>query len=80
MNFFILGGNGRLGSRLCPFLESRGHKIFKLSRDKNKIKSIFSSYKPNIIVNLAANTNVDECERNINLAFHSNIEPLITSV
>ena len=76
MRFFIVGANGHLGSRLCPFLESKGHIVFKLSRNEKEIKHLFSKINPQVIINLAANTNVDECEQNIRSAFHSNIEPL----
>ncbi len=76
MKFFILGPYGNLGSRLCPYLECRGHEVFKLGRSENEIKSIFSKIIPDSIVNLAANTNVDDCERNLKSAYLSNVEPL----
>ena len=45
---------------------------FKLNLTKSlKVKSILNRIKPDIIIHLAALTNVDECEKNYNKAFNN---------
>ena len=78
MNFFILGAFGLLGTRLSPYLESKGHNVYKLGKTDEEIKDKFQSITPDSIINLAANTNVDFCEKNPKEAYLSNVTPLYT--
>lgn len=77
-----------LGSSLAPFLQSLGHTVIRQSRsDGYDIKldpldhlaweSCLKQLHPDSIVNLAAATNVDQCEENPRWAFDANIGPLL---
>jgi len=64
-------GNGKLGSRL---LQRDG--FFPLKCDINRIQTIekeINSVQPDLIVNLAAITSIDECERNYPKAIQVNV-------
>jgi dTDP-4-dehydrorhamnose reductase len=84
----LLGASGMLGSSLAPKLQAVGHTVFRQSRaDGYDIKLDLVSHQswidclvrlqPETIVNLAAATNVDQCELNPHWAFEANIEPLL---
>jgi dTDP-4-dehydrorhamnose reductase len=80
----ITGASGLLGSTLAHFLEANGYNIY---RHGNKTKSDFNcdltnltttselleNTYPDIVINLAALTDVDKCEREINLAYRLNV-------
>lgn len=77
-----------LGSSLAPFLRSLGHTVIRQSRsDGYDIKlnpldhlaweSCLKQLQPDSVVNLAAATNVDQCEENPRWAFDANIGPLL---
>lgn len=77
-----MGAYGFLGTRLSYFLKEKGYKVFRHGRGKEADFKItdYSTFHQKItannissIVNLVAATNVDECERNIDLAFEANI-------
>ena len=73
MCIVILGGNGVLGSYLSKYLKENKYTIFEVNRSNES--TIFKEIiKHNIktIVNCVALTNVDKCEKNIELAFNSN--------
>ena len=42
--------------------------------DKNRVKDVIHTFYPDIVVNLAAYTNVDGCERNKELAWNINVK------
>lgn len=79
----IFGSTGLLGSRLEPYLRSRGHDIVAVGRrdadyilpdfDSNNLKSLFNIHNPDCVINLVAATNVDLCERNVHFAVDSNM-------
>ena len=81
----VTGANGLLGSHVCKFLKSKKYKVFKFKKNKvnllNKKESnnFFFKNKFNIILNLAAITNIDRCEKfnkkalDINTIFLRNI-------
>lgn len=88
----ITGGFGLLGSSLNKFLIDKGYKTFPLSRNdkiskfngdvRNKdefIKTI-NQIRPNFLINLIANTNVDDCERDVNFAYVSNVMTIMSIV
>lgn len=77
-----------LGSSLGPHLKSEGHTVIRQSRsDGYDIKlnplnhqdwmDCLKQLQPDVVVNLAAATNVDQCEQNPQLAFDANIGPLL---
>ena len=77
-----------LGSSLAPYLQSAGHIVFRQSRsDGYDIKmnplndqawaEYLNELQPGTIVNLAAATNVDQCEQNPQWAFDANVGPLL---
>lgn len=83
----VFGGNGMLGSQLLPTLRLAGYNALCLVRTKNcdsdiqidytnfeSLSRILDSIKPTHIVNLAAMTNVDECESSPNQAYEANVK------
>ena len=85
--FLILGSDGFLGSYLINYLNLKKIKIFKHSRKKNKkynfsltdskiLSKNLDKLKPDVIVNLAAKTNVEQCEQNVMDSYTSNVEIL----
>ncbi len=83
MKILILGSNGILGSALSPYLEKKGHKIynnFRLKKNlsiKNEynfcIKDLLKNKKIDCIINLAAMTNLNLCEQDLNSAYYANV-------
>lgn len=83
MNIVLTGSKGLLGSTLKQKLKIN-YKIFEISRserpysidlcDYNKTENLFDEIKPNLIINLAANTDLDSLESNfyesININFN----------
>lgn len=79
----LIGSNGLLGASLAKVLQSASNLITvnKTSANsdynvdmssKTKSQLLLSEIKPDLIVNLAALTNVDACEENIGLAYATN--------
>ncbi|MDR0911607.1 MAG: dTDP-4-dehydrorhamnose reductase [Methanobrevibacter sp.] len=83
MKILVTGAKGMLGTDLIDIL-SKNHEIIatdivddenivKLDiTDLNDIKSKFNSLKPDIVINVAAFTDVDACETNEDLAYKIN--------
>jgi dTDP-4-dehydrorhamnose reductase len=93
MKLLILGSSGLLGSRLTPYLYSRGYDVKTHSRsgdaeyhadlnDLVHINKIFGMIEPAVIVNLVGLTDVDRCETHPNQAYLENVRTVenITSV
>ena len=81
MQILLLGRNGRLGSCLVKTL-SKSHKVialdksqFNLSNSYSKFK-ILKRYKPEIIINAAAYTDVVGAEENKKYALEVNSDSL----
>lgn len=85
-NICILGGTGMLGTSLVPRLRDLGHNVVCFSReskdgenmvvdfaDDNSLERALEACNPSFVINLAALTNVDECEKNPHLAFSTNV-------
>jgi dTDP-4-dehydrorhamnose reductase len=77
----ITGASGLLGSSLAPFLSNYGHAVFTTSRitgtDLTSIDQTFAALymiNPEVVVNLSAATNVDECEVNPQFAYLANVK------
>jgi dTDP-4-dehydrorhamnose reductase len=79
----VPGGNGMLGSVLVPGLRERGHEVLVLGRsappplavdltDGVATHAALQAISPDVIVNLAALTNVDACEQDPGRAFDAN--------
>jgi len=86
LNIIVTGSNGRLGTNLCSFLESRGYSIFRYFRKRNSddteyvqsfnLEQILSQKNIDFIINLIALTDLNFCENNILKAYQSNIYSL----
>lgn len=83
MKILILGAYGFLGKYLSKELNK--YHLFRQGRDKNsqlfinkitsnKIKKICEKNQIELIINLVANTNVNECEKNYKKAYYDNVE------
>ena len=83
MKVLVTGARGLLGSALCPYLEQKGYDVQRHSRandpdvladlaDFNQARSALDQAQPDLIINLAACTNVDECKLNPRTAYSAN--------
>jgi dTDP-4-dehydrorhamnose reductase len=78
--YLITGANGQLGSALARALASRGERFAAPShaeldvRDAAAIDRAFARHAPRIVVNCAALTKVDTCEREPQLAESANAD------
>lgn len=80
----VTGANGMLGSSLCPLLTGEGHEaIFadlhgvngleKMDvRDFDQVKFHINRFRPTLVFHLAAETDVDGCETDIDHAYTTN--------
>jgi len=75
MRFLVTGAAGMVGSALCPFLRQEGYKVratdinpskedldFLDVRIFSKVENHIKEVQPDIIIHLAAETDVDKCE------------------
>jgi dTDP-4-dehydrorhamnose reductase len=75
---FIIGHKSRLAQYLIPELSKEfllNYSFMNISVDYSNYNNLFKNlerFKPDIIINLAALTNVDRCAKNIILAYNSN--------
>jgi dTDP-4-dehydrorhamnose reductase len=85
MRIVVLGAKGRLGSYLIPHLLSCRHEVLCLSRngeddwcadltDLHQVCAALDKMVPDVIVNLAAQTNIDECEISPQSAYLANVK------
>ena len=79
IKLLVTGSNGQLGSHfnntnnsLFDIISSNYKKKINFVHldivDENEVKSVIDKYKPDVIINTAAITNVDFCESNKSLA------------
>lgn len=79
MRVFVTGWDGLLGSSLVPRLRT-GHEVdgFGVKAadilDRNHLRGKLDSFRPDLVVHLAAMTQVDRCEEEVNEAFRINGE------
>jgi dTDP-4-dehydrorhamnose reductase len=80
----VAGAQGMLGCTLVPHLRAAGYDVICHARNGEsgvcfdlaepaQIRTMLDRTKPDVIVNLAALTNVDECERNPNQSYLANV-------
>lgn len=83
MRVFVVGAKGLLGSSLCPILQNCGHEVLRQSRTKgvevninpadcSALERVLGDICPDVIINLAALTNVDDCEKDPRAAYLAN--------
>lgn len=86
----MLGAYGMLGSSLAPHLAGAGYRVFRQGRrataqvcvdplDEAALARAIADCEPDSIVNLAAATDVDQCEMDPQCAFLANVR-LVESV
>ena len=83
----VLGSSGFLGKYLCKYLKKKNLKVYEQGRKKNsqikldllnkdKLKLVILKIKPDIIINLVAETNLEKCEKSLIYAKKMNIETI----
>ena len=85
MKVFLTGADGMLGSAVCPMLVRRGHIVVATDlspsnkettqldvRNYIQVKETIDKIKPDIVMHLAAETDVDRCEVEPDHAFLTN--------
>lgn len=85
MKLIVTGAAGMLGSALCPILHEQGHLVIatdirmltqvvqKLDvRDLNEVKDFCRLNQPDAVMHLAAETNLELCEKDIAHAYETN--------
>ena len=84
MNIIIAGGTGLLGSTITPIITKKYPKTMTLgTKDpadiqcdltkRSQTDAKLAEYRPEVIINLVAQTNVDACEANCQSAFQLNV-------
>jgi len=83
MRVLITGAHGLLGSTLAPHVASKGHTVATCSRTQGDVRAdlavraevdaALDVAKPDVLINLVAHTNVDDCERDPQLAYRANV-------
>jgi dTDP-4-dehydrorhamnose reductase len=78
----VSGGNGLLGATLVPVLRNQGYEVFVASRaaenggvdlrSRSKTVEVLDRVCPDVVINLVAATDVDQCERDPVAAYRSN--------
>lgn len=77
MKILVTGAKGMLGTDLCTIFEPE-HTVYPTDiddmdvRDRSAIAAVADEFQPDMIVHLAAMTNVDECEKQPDAAYHTN--------
>jgi dTDP-4-dehydrorhamnose reductase len=78
MKVLLTGSNGQLGRELASILPERGHEVVALDRqsldvaDPEAVERAVEEYSPEVVINAAAYTNVDACEKETDLAYSVN--------
>ncbi len=79
MNILITGAKGMLGTDLCEVL-TPAHTVTGVDLDEvdiadlDAVKDQVMSVAPDLVINVAAYTDVDGCEDNVELAFRANAD------
>ncbi|HEX2742546.1 MAG TPA: dTDP-4-dehydrorhamnose reductase [Rubrobacter sp.] len=78
MKVLLTGSNGQLGRELAGILPERGHGVVALDRksldvaDPEAVERVVEEHSPEVVINAAAYTNVDACEKETDLAYSVN--------
>ncbi len=78
MRLLITGAKGQLGREWLEFLKGSGHEVFGFGSselnitDVESVQAIFKQVNPDLVINCAAYTNVDQAEDEPELAFKVN--------
>ena len=80
MKVLLLGKSGMLGSYFLKHLAGdHDFEMYAFDRKNLDISSfkdlekVFKKISPNLVINCAAYTKVDDCEKNPNLAYETNV-------
>lgn len=79
MKVLITGANGQLGRELCEVLMGEGYEVFPYGKNDLNIGEIEAvrdaliSNKPDVVINCAAYTKVDDCESHYSIAYAVNV-------
>jgi len=85
MRILVTGAYGMVGSVLCPELRRKGHEVISTDlmsadpsilvldiRNKRAVSSMIKNTSPELVIHLAAETDVDRCELEPEHAYLSN--------
>ena len=78
MKVLITGAKGMLGTDLCQEWQARGYEMYATDiqemdvRDSLQVQKTFADFKPELVLHLAALTDVDACEREPEQAYRTN--------
>ena len=78
MKILVTGAKGMLGQDLCPILEDEGYEVIETDIDNLDItnlentQEVIKENKPDIVIHLAAYTNVDKAEEDKETAYKIN--------
>lgn len=79
MKIIVTGAEGQLGSELCERLSELKYEVFRLSKleldisDENKVSALINQIQPDVVINTAAYTKVDDCEAKYQTAYNVNV-------
>lgn len=77
MRILVTGAKGMLGTDLCRIFAAH-HEVVATDieemdvRDPVRVSEVAADVRPDLIMHLAAATEVDECERDLDWAYHTN--------
>lgn len=81
MRILITGGNGLLGRKLTSLLEKDPSYQFLITNrstldvtDLSQVRSVIDNHKPDVIINAAAMTQVDQCEQQRDECWKQNVD------
>ena len=78
MKVLIAGAKGMLGTDLCQEWKAQGYEMYATDiqemdvRDSLQVQKTFADFKPELVLHLAALTDVDGCEREPEQAYRTN--------
>lgn len=80
MKILVIGANGQVGSEIIKLFSSTDHEILAVTRKEldcsnlSVVQSTLTAIQPNLIINVAAYTAVDNAEEEVRLAYKVNAE------